>query len=441
MTDDRDRANAPAEAAAPGFLAWARGHGWNTFEWWSLNNPTQLLRHGFMQETRAIAFGAIPGVEGQVQFALTDFAEQGSSGLDAHWFTVALMAIPGSLAVASRVLCHDRGLDDASRSNPDRERQLIELDDQAVRLESESFLARYTLSADHDQDNVRTWEILDPSLVEWLTTGAPEGFSFELQDGALCCFVPGTLDEPAKLDELVAASGRVAKRVTEVAAGAGSAAPLPAASGSRRDLVEQQLAEHRFTEPPDSVRDAAKSFRHGLLIEDQAWKLGEEAFFRAFAATIGMRPMDIHEFMAANQNATVPGVLTQIAHGPLPGSDVDGYFALSSGDTESEYGFLTLFAPALPGVNNYSFATDAEASAMDDYDWSGDASRVYVWRATREPRKRKRSDLEEFVKRTAPVLARLVSAPVAPPLHSESIIRLTPISLSMSSKYSSSRRT
>jgi hypothetical protein len=414
VTDERDKANAPAEAAAPGFKQWAASHGYMTEEWWSLNGATQLLRHGFMQEVRALAFGAMPGVEGQVQFALADFAEEGRSGLEAHWFTVALMPMPKSLGFATRILCHDRGLTESERSNPDAERQIVELDDQAVRLESDAFLARYTLSADHDQDNMRTWELFDPALVQWLTADAPAGFSFELQDGALCCFIKGPVGDPAKLDELAAASARVAARVNELIAGIDSPGVAPApvvTAGTRTEIVRDELAEHGFAEPPDSVRDAAKAFRKGPFISGQAWKLGAEAFFRAYARTIGFEPIELSAFKAANQDATIPGVLSQIAHGKLPGSEIDGYLALSSGDDETDWGFMTLLATALPGVNNYAFARDAEAQAMekDGFDWSGDRSRIYVWKTDgHAPRHRKRKDIDAFVGKASPVLVRLV---------------------------------
>jgi hypothetical protein len=321
--------------------------------------------------------------------------------------------MPKSLGFATRILCHDRGLADEERSNPDAERQIIELDDQAVRLESEAFLQRYTLSADHDQDNMRTWELFDPSLVQWLTAEAPGGFSFELQDGALCSFVKGTLDDAAKLDELAAATTRVAGRVNELIAGIDSHGVVPGlvvAAGTRTEMVSDELAEHEFSAPPESVREAAKAFRKGPLISDRAWKLGSEAFFRTYSRSIGFEPVELSAFKAANQNATVPGVLAHVAHGKLPGSEIDGFLALSNGDDAHDWGFRTLFAAALPGVNNYNFARDAEAQAMekDGYDWSGDASRVYVWHADTEPRRRKRKDLEEFVAKTSPVLVRLV---------------------------------
>jgi hypothetical protein len=412
--DDRDKANAPAVAAQPGFRQWAAGHGYMVMEWTSMPDATQLLRHGFMQEIASLAYGTIPGVAGQSRVAIADFAVEGNHGLEAHWFSLVLIPAPESIHFATRILCHDRGLDELERSNPDAQRQVIELDDQAVRLESDAFLDRYTLSADHDQDNVRTWQLFDPSLVDWLTNQAPQGFSFELQDGALCCFVKGPTGEAPKLDELCAAAARVFARVDELIGGlkSGSPAAAPAAvAGSRTEMVSEELAAHEFTEPPASVKDAAKALRHGLLLGDQEWKLGAEAFFREYAKSIGFEAMALGEFRARYLDATVIEVMAHIAHGPLPGTEIEGFLALSDDDSFDDLGYVTLFAAAQPGVNNYDFARDDAAKAMegDGYTWSGDAKRVYCSHPDGGPRHRKRKELDAFVAKVAPVLTRLVT--------------------------------
>ncbi len=412
MADERERENAPAVAAQPGFGEWATGHGYLATEWTSLPDATQLLRHGFMQEVAALAYGVIPGVPGESRIAIADFAVEGRHGLEAHWFTLVLVPAPDSIRFATRILCHDRGLDELERSNPDAERQVIELDDQAVRLESEAFLERYTLSADHDQDNTRTWELFDPALIDWLTKQAPAGFSFELQDGALCCFVKGPIGDPAKLDEVCAAAARVASRVGELTAGVqaeGSGAAPVAAAGSRAELVGEELAAHEFAAPPESVKDAARAFRRGLVLSEQAWKLGAEAFFREYARSIGFEPLELGAFRAQHLDATVIDVVAHVAHGPLPGGGREAYLALSNDDTFDDLGFMTLFAAVEAGVNTFGFTVDSEAQAMeaDGFTWSGDGGRVYVWHQDKGPRKRRRKDIDAFMARAAPVLSRL----------------------------------
>jgi hypothetical protein len=412
--EERDKANAGAEAAAPAFRSWASAHQLMYEEWWSLPQATQLLRHGFMQEVRSLAYGTLPGVPGEVRIAHADFATQ-EHGFDAHWFTVVLIPAPGSLAFATRILCHDRGLSELERSNPDAERQVIELDDQAVRLESDDFLKRFTLAADHDQDNVRTWQLFDPAMVEWLTAEAPPGFSFELQDGALCCFVKGLLTEETDLAALCQGAARVFAKVEEVCAGLASApadqAAPAAAPGSRDEMVVKELAEHDFDEPPKSVKDAAKAFRHGPLLGDAAWKLGAEAFFREYAAAAGFQPLTIAAFRAIYLDATVSGILEHVAHGHLAGTELDAYLALSNDDTYEDLGWATLFAPVQPGVNSFDFAVDAEAQAVDDDDnWNvmSDGTLVYVYRTDKGRRGRKRADLDELMARAVPLVTRLV---------------------------------
>ncbi len=418
--DERDKANAPAVAAQPGFRQWAGGHGFTTNEWGSMPDATQLLRHGFMQEVASLAYGTLPGIPGESRVAIADFAVETNRGLQAHWFTLVLIPAPESIHFATRILCHDRGLDELERSNPDAERQVIELDDQAVRLESEAFLQRYTLSADHDQDNMRTWELFDPSLIDWLTKQAPAGFSFELQDGALCCFVKGAVGDAAVLDELCAAAARVFGRVDELIGGLKSGPPAPApaaASGTRQELVGKALAKHEFATPPDSVKDAAKALPHGLLLGDEEWKLGAEAFFREYAKSIGLQPIPLGEFRAQYMNATIIGVVERVAHGPLPGTDIEGFLALSNDDAYDDLGWMTLFAAAQPGVNNYEFAVDDEAQGMDGdgYKWSADASRVYCWYPDKGSRHRGRKDLDAFIAKVSPVLARLLTNGVRHP--------------------------
>ena len=97
-----------------------------------------------------------------------------------------------------------------------------------VEVESEAFLRRYALRTDHDQDQVRAWQLFDPALIEWLTGEAPDDFSFELQNGALCGFVPGALAAADRLDALCEATARVHARVLEIGTAPPRARPAPA---------------------------------------------------------------------------------------------------------------------------------------------------------------------------------------------------------------------
>ena len=199
--------------------AYAEANGLFYYENWSLPQATQILRHGFMQAVPNLATGPTRAF-GQVWLAHAYYAEMKGTD-DAHrYFTLFYLAAPKGSPFALRVLCHDRDLTNTDVSNPDAERQVIELDDASVRLESEAFGERYRLQTDHDADQVRVWQLFDPDLVDWLTREAPPDFSFELQDGALCCFVPGVVSDLGGLEKLTAAARRVYERVGEIAAGA-----------------------------------------------------------------------------------------------------------------------------------------------------------------------------------------------------------------------------
>ena len=253
----------------------------------ALPKATQLMRHGFLQEVRSLANGTLPGGLANSWLAQVDYVYEGRNDLERSYFTLVLTEAEESNRFAVRVLCHDRGLSKRDRENPDSDRELVKLDDHAVRLESDRFLERYEVSTDHDQDQLAVWRLFSPSLIDWLTTEAPAGFSFELQDGALSCFVPGMTADTEALDALCAAAARIFARVVQID-GPDDASRAPR-DGTREDLVDRELAAHPFAAPPESTKAAAKAFRRGLRLGDQAWALGSEAFFREHAAAVGFR--------------------------------------------------------------------------------------------------------------------------------------------------------
>jgi hypothetical protein len=311
------------------------------------------MRHGFLQEVRSLASGALPGGLDKSWLAQVDYAYEGRSDIERSYFTLVLTEAAASAGFAVRVLCHDLGLSKRDRSNPDSNRQVVKLDDQAVRLESDRFLERYVVSTDHDQDQLAVWQLFDPSLIHWLTTAAPTGFSFELQDGALSCFVPGTTADPAALDALCAAAARVFARVVAIE-GHGSDTHAPRA-GTRDDVVARELAEHSFESPPKSTKDAAKAFRHGLTLGDRAWALGAEAFFREHAAAVGFEPVAPSAYRAGHLDTFLPGVLAHAAHGKLPGGDVEAFLVLTNDASYDDMGWSNLVVD-MPPMQGFALA-------------------------------------------------------------------------------------
>lgn len=327
-------------ATTPTLAAYAAAHGLHHRESsLALPKATQLMRHGFLQEVPSLASGDLPGGLGEGWLAQVDYAYEGRSDIERSPFTLVLTEAAASSGFAVRVLCHDRRLSERDRANPDADREVVKLDDRAVRLESDAFLERYAVSTDHDQDQLRVWQIFDPGLIVWLTDEAPPGFSFELQDGALCCFVPGLTADPAALDALCAAAARVFERVAEIAGdGVGGGTPGP---GSRDEVVDRELAEHQFERPPATTKAAAKAFRHGLRLGDQAWRLGAEAFFREQAKAVGFAPMAASAYRAGHVDTFLPGALAHAAGGTLAGGQ-PAFLVLTDSENYDDQGWSNL---------------------------------------------------------------------------------------------------
>ena len=132
----------PSEAT-PTLAAYAARHGLiHRAASFGLPKATQLMRHGFMQEVPSLATGQLPGGAGPGWLALVNYAYGGRDDIERSRFTLVLLEETASSDYAVRVLCHDRGLDERDRSNPDADRQVVKLDDKQVKLESDRFLDR-----------------------------------------------------------------------------------------------------------------------------------------------------------------------------------------------------------------------------------------------------------------------------------------------------------
>jgi hypothetical protein len=335
----------PARPESPTLKAYAAERGLHHREHsFTLPQATQLLRHGFMREVPSVVRGDLPGDLEDAYLAQVDYVYEGMNDLKRSYFTLVLIQAPESLGFAVRVLCHDRDLSDLDMTNPDSEREVIEAEDRAVRLESEGFLCRYALFTDNDQDELSVWRLFAPTLIDWLTAEAPKDFSFELQDGALCCFVPGTLSEADDIDELCAASARVLAEVTRM----GDTSTTLAPEGSRRTRIDGELAEHHFDRPPDSVKVAAKAFRHGPFIGEGAWKLGAEAFFREHAAAAGYDRIEPSEFRSSHLQTFLPGEIAQVAKRRSAEGEPETFLVLANQADYDDMGWSLLVADGRP---------------------------------------------------------------------------------------------
>lgn len=300
----------------------------------ALPQVTQLLRHGFMRDVTGLVQGDLPGDLNSGWLAHVAYVYEGTNDLKRSHFTLVLVQAPESLAFADRVLCHDRDLSKLDMSNPDSDREVITAPDRSIRLESEAFLERFALFVDADQEENSVWRLFSPALIDWLTRLAPTDFSFEIQNGALCAFVPGSLTEADQLDELCLATAKVMKevgRIGEARGLTGTAGPID--PESRRGKVESRLASVRFDSPPESVKSAAKSFRKGLTIGDEGWKLGAEAYFREQSAAAGFDRIEPSVYQSAHLQTFLPGDLAQAAAGRA-GGEFEGSFLVFTDNAE-----------------------------------------------------------------------------------------------------------
>jgi hypothetical protein len=404
-------ASQDAEAARPKLEAYAKERGLMYFDNWSMPEPTQLLQHGFTEEVPNLVMGDLPGGLKDAWLAHFDYKTIGSKVHD-HLFTVVLARAPQSAAIADRVLCHDRNLSEIDTSNPSSGLELLKLDDREVKVESDAFLKRYAVWTDHDQDEVRAWQVFDPALISWLSDEAPENFSFELQNGALACFVPGVVSEAGTLDDLCQSAARVLGRVNEVC-GDGDASPSgPMPGGTRDERVEHELAEHPFEHPPKSVFAAAMHFGPVPLLSSSSWQLGSEAFFRAHAEAAGLKRIDPETFLATHIDTVFPGGLTQVAQGRLPGTEIDGFLIWSTDIDDRDVGWEVVLAPILPEDNGYAFVKlpEADPAEKDGFNFNADTTSISIFKGTLNPRKRDAKQLKEFLDRACPLLEKAVAA-------------------------------
>jgi hypothetical protein len=100
------------------------------------------MRQGFMQDVPSLATGQLPEGAGNGWLAQVNYAYEGRGEIKRSPFTLVLVGALESSEHTIRVLCHDRGLGKRDRSNPDADREVIELDDKEVQLDSGGFLDR-----------------------------------------------------------------------------------------------------------------------------------------------------------------------------------------------------------------------------------------------------------------------------------------------------------
>lgn len=350
--------------------------GWNVVSWESGDGPTLRLMH-------------LPSEEGE-----------------RHWVTVLVQPAAASAGFAVRIICHDRDVSEELASDADADLQTLVLADIGVDLESDAFDRRYRLLSDADQDPIALRRLLSPDLIDHLARLPLDGFSFELQDGALSAFLTGVRTDPAELDALVAAAERVHVRAEEI--GRGSPRRRTAPSG-RQSRIEEALAAHPFAHPPASVREAAKVFRRWRIpgfIDAAAWGIGSEAFFRSYVASIGMELSSPAAVKSTHFEAGVIGDPVHVAHGPLPGAGREGWLLLCAAEDPKLGGWIEMIVDVPYASNTYAWAggEDEREATKRGIDLSGTASAICAWKVDEGQRGRTLAGVSAFVEFVAPLL-------------------------------------
>ncbi len=170
-------------------------------------------------------------------------------------FTLAVATIGEAIAFARNLSCRDRQVqDDLAHTEIARFG-----DSRHVPLESIEFDRRFALQAPPEIDAGWLRQLFSPGLIDFLTTTAPAGFCFELNEGHFCAAIPGRVDAADELDTFIAAASRAARRIRQEAVeGAGRA--TQAVKRGADPKFERLLGKVRFSEPPPNVASAANRY-------------------------------------------------------------------------------------------------------------------------------------------------------------------------------------
>src|SRR5262249_42474361 len=196
------------------YAAYAQQRGLQWAQDSSVPAATPLLRRGDTRKADDTFTGRLPGgLQGEL--ALYTYEEKGSENQtnEIHHFTVVLGELPGIGTRLPGLFVQRRsgfrfldGAEDVFRRT------------ERVRLESEALDRKCEIFADRGCDANWLRQLFEPSFVDFLAEGSPEGFAFEVENGVLCVNVNRHRGKASELDELCNAASTVAKRITDEAA-------------------------------------------------------------------------------------------------------------------------------------------------------------------------------------------------------------------------------
>lgn len=206
---------ADSQAADAFFQVYADKRGLELGGRTSLPSATPLLRKGDRRYAQRTLEGKLaPGMKGTL--ALFTYEEEtrdskGNKQTSYYHYTLCLSKIPRSVQFVPELYCQRKfgfraleKFEDVFRGSKDR-----------VKLESEALDDKYEIFANEKQDQSWLRQLFAPTFIVWLTESTPEKFAFELVDGTLCCYVNGHHESAEELDEMIAASAVVVRRLRE----------------------------------------------------------------------------------------------------------------------------------------------------------------------------------------------------------------------------------
>jgi hypothetical protein len=234
-------------------------------------------------------------------------------------------------------------------------------------------------------------ELFSPALISWLTTEAPEGLSFEVNQGNLAVALPGRLVSLEALERLAAVAAEVAERIRSEALEEENDPDLFDESAELA-AIEKVLPLVSWHRPPDSVQEAVTAYRRvaagkpAVLLTAALWALigagvvggfgslviwpplavaaavvaavaafslarfvaatryrwgtasvsrvALEAFVREYARSRYLKLRDRWRFHSDHRALPLPGFADHVLAGEIPGADVEGLFVMFSDDAE-----------------------------------------------------------------------------------------------------------
>jgi len=194
------------------YAAYAKSRGFERSDK-GIGRATALLRKGDKRCTDEMFVGQLsPEFKGSLAlFTFTNVSHdsKGNRQETDYPYTLTTMQLPEFAARVSNLGVQRKAgfemfekLEDAFRGKMER-----------VELESEALDDRFEIFTTETQDPVFIRRLFSPSFVVWLTDHPWKSLAFEFENGKLCTYVPGHLEDNASLDGMIAVSCELAGKL------------------------------------------------------------------------------------------------------------------------------------------------------------------------------------------------------------------------------------